>query len=119
MAQDRNGAVSGFCERLHVHGERVHLNPVNFVAGEGPGQGVDRNVLRLEITRRLKQLLVKAGHLDVAAPRDSTQSSILPQQRENVQTAVTEILERDPVMLRYRGKPNVNFVLIVLGTEIE
>jgi hypothetical protein len=49
MAQDRDGAARHHGERLHVHGESVHLHPIDLIAGEGAAQRVDADVLRLDV----------------------------------------------------------------------
>ena len=119
MAQYGDRSLRHHCQGLHVHREGVHLHPVNLVAGEGPRQRVDGDVLRLDVARGLVDLPIEAGDLDLSALGDGAERRILPEQRKNVQAAISQFLERDAVMLGYGGEADMNFFLIILGAEIE
>ena len=119
MAQDRYRSLCHHRQGLHVHREGVHLHPVNLVAGEGPRQRVDGDILRLEVAGRLVDLPIEGSDLDVAALGDGAECRILPKQRENTQAAVGQLLERDFIVLRYGREADMDFLLVILGAEIE
>ena len=103
-----------------MHGEGVDLHPVDLVAGEGARQRVDADVLRLDVAGGLVDLAIEGGRLDPAAfAVDGAQRCVLAEQRQDMQAALDQFLERDAVVLGDRGQADVEFVLVVLGAEIE
>jgi hypothetical protein len=103
-----------------VHRERIDLHPVDLVAGERPRQGVDRDVLWFDIARGLIDLPIQASDFDTAtlAPCGA-QRRILAEQWQDVQPISNQFLEGDAMVLGDRGQPDVNFVLVILGAEVE
>ena len=49
MAEDRDRSVRDHREFLNVHCEPVHLNPIDLVAGKGAREGIDRDILWLNV----------------------------------------------------------------------
>ena len=119
MRQHRHAAASDHGERLHVHSKRVNLYPVDLAAGEGAGQGVDRDVLRLDVARGLVDLAVELGHLDPAALAGRAERGVLPQQAKHMQAGVDQFLEGGAVVRGDGGKADVQLVLVVLGTDVD
>jgi hypothetical protein len=54
-------------ERLHGIGEAIDLDAIDLIAGEGAGQGVNRDILGLDVARGFEQLPIEGGHLYPAA----------------------------------------------------
>ena len=107
-------------ERLHMLAEGVHLRAIDFVAGERARQGVDADILRLDVARGLVDLPVKGRGFDFAAlAARVAECRVLPEQAEHVQSALDHILEGHVVVLCDRGQTAMNLVHIVFGAEIE
>ena len=59
MAEHGDRAVRHHRQRLHVHGEGVDLYAVDLVTGEGAGQSVDADILRLDVAGGFVELADK------------------------------------------------------------
>ena len=82
-----------------MRGEAVHLHAVNFAAGEGATESIDRDVLRLDVAGGLEEPPVKCGGLDLALLPELTERGVFAEQRQNVQATADEIGEVTPQCL--------------------
>ena len=120
MAQHGDRAAGDHGQRLHVHGEGIDLHAIDLVAGEGAGQRVDADVLRLDVAGRLVELAIeRRSSRPCRSCRRGAQRRVLAQQAEHMQAALDQFLERDAVVLGDGGEPDVDFVLVVLGADVE
>ena len=101
-----------------MHGEGVDLHAVDLVAGESAGQGIDADVLRLEVAGGFVELAIERGRLDLAALAGGTQRCIFSELAENLEAAGDQFLERNAVMGGDVIEADVNFFFVVLGAEI-
>ena len=107
-------------QRLHVHREGVHLHAVDLVAGEGAGQRIDADVLRLDVAGGLVELAIECGRSRPCRSCGWRRRAWHPaEQGKNVQARLDQLLERDAVVLGDGSETDVDLVLVVLGAEVE
>ena len=78
-----------------------------------------RDVLWLDVAGGFVELFIKRGRLDLAAPGQGAERSVLAELTKHVQAAVDQFLERDAVVVGDVVEADVNFLLVVFGADID